>query len=377
MRALVEASAAFDQTAGIGRYSRNLLRRLPPLVPEWDWCLLHAPAPTRAPGIPSDWLADLNAEVVRVPMSRRRADQVWFRARLPLDAQLFAGRAGLLYSPDFTAPPALRVPRVITVHDLAFLTHPEHTTSALRSYLAAVVPREVARADVVAVVSEATRNALVDLLRVPAERVVVVRNGVEDRFFDPPPLTARQRAELGVPERFLLMVGTIEPRKNHLNVLRALATLPPGERLPLMIAGRPGWGCEETMATARQMEADGLLRLLDHVPEGMLPSLYATADAVLYPSWTEGFGLPILEAFAAGTPVVTGVAPALREVAGSLATHVEPGDVDAVAGAIAEVTHGGEGPGTAADRVAWARGFTWDAPASRLASMLRAVARPA
>lgn len=377
MRALVEASAAFDQVAGIGRYSRNILGRVMPMRPGWEWRLVHAPAQPSPAVDPHGWVPASGPRVVRVPMSRRRADQVWFRARLPLDIQLLAGRGDVLYSPDFTAPPAIRVPRIVTVHDLAFLTHPDQTTPALRSYLSDVVPRQVARADVVAVVSEATRRDVIELLGVPDDKLVVIRNGIEERFFDAPALGAQTLEALGIPGRFLLMVGTIEPRKNHLNVLRALGNMRPRDRLPLVIAGRPGWGFERTLTLARQMEADGLVRILEYVAEDILPSLYASADAVLYPSWTEGFGLPILEAFAAGTRVITGTAPALREVAGDLATCVEPGDADAIADAIAAHVTGKATVSGAPDRINRARSFTWDEPARQLAVVLQDIGRRA
>jgi len=369
MRALVEASAAFDQVAGIGRYSRSILQSVMPMLPDWEWRLLHAPEVHASAIDPNTWLSGRNTRTVRLPLSRHLADALWFRARVPLDAHVLTGRLDVVYSPDFTAPPALRVPRIVTVHDLAFLTHPEHTTRALRTYLSAVVPRQVARADVVAVVSEATRRDVGELLGVPDARIVVVRNGIDERFFGAPPLSVRSRDALGIPERFLLMVGTIEPRKNHMNVLRAISTLEPGARLPLVIAGRPGWGYEATLALARQMEADGLVHLLEYVPESVLPSLYASAAAVLYPSWTEGFGLPILEAFAAGTPVITGTAPALREVSGGLATFVDPADPDAIGDAIA-VHVVGQSTGAAARRIERARSFGWDEPARRLAEVL-------
>ncbi len=369
MRALVEASAAFDQVAGIGRYSRNILRSVIPELPGWDWRLLHAPV-ARSPAVdPDGWLRSGRIRTVRIPVSRRRADQIWFRAGVPLDIQMLTGRLDLVYSPDFTAPPAIRVPRIVTVHDLAFLTHPEHTTKALQTYLAAVVPRQVARADIVAVVSEATGRDVAELLDVPDDRIVVIRNGIEQRFFGAPRLDARNRDALGIPEHFLLMVGTIEPRKNHLNVLRALSALRAGDRLPLVIAGRPGWGYEPTLARARQMEADGLVHVLEYVPEPVLPSLYASAVAVLYPSWTEGFGLPILEAFAAGTPVITGTSPALREVAGSLATFVDPGQPDQIGDAIASHV-AGRHAGDGACRIERACLFGWDEPARRLAQVM-------
>src|SRR5699024_1975612 len=148
MRVLVEASAAYNQGAGIGRYSRNILQRLIPMGEADQFTLLRAPEDRGSSRFDaSSWP---NAQLKTLPFDRRNADRLWFRLRAPVDARLFAGSADVVYSPDFTAPPMWRVPRMITVHDLAFLTHPEHTTEALRRYLTSVVPRQVENADLVA-----------------------------------------------------------------------------------------------------------------------------------------------------------------------------------------------------------------------------------
>ena len=371
--ALIEASAAFDQGAGIGRYARNILTRLPDLGAVDRWVLLRAPehrgAPARYSPPPG------RTRVVTLPISRRRADQLWFRARLPLDVRLVAGRLDVVYSPDFTAPPAFGVPRMVTVHDLAFLTHPQHTTDALRRYLVTVVPRQVAAADRVAVVSNATAEDVVRLLGVPRERVVVARNGVEPRFLEAVPPGPEDRARLGLPERYLLMVGTIEPRKNHLTAFRALERAGLGDRLPLLVAGRPGWGYETALAEARRLSAAGIVRILDYVPEQSLPTLYAGATALLYPSWTEGFGLPVVEALAAGTQVITGTAPALREAGGTEAWYVEPSDVEQLAELLRRAADLTVTDDDRRRRRAWARQFSWDLAAQTISEQIRALAR--
>ncbi|HVL26318.1 MAG TPA: glycosyltransferase family 1 protein [Thermomicrobiales bacterium] len=370
MTTLVEASAAFDQGAGIGRYARNIITRLVCADDSDAWTLLRAPE-RRGPSPYLTLPANPRARTVTLPFSRRRADQLWFRARVPLDVRLLAGRGDVLYSPDFTAPPAFGVPRMVTVHDLAFLTHPEHTTDALRRYLSDVVPRQIARADRVAVVSEATREDVARLFSVPAERLVLARNGVDERFLTATPPTGEARARLGLPERYLLMVGTIEPRKNHLNALRALEEANLGTHLPLVIAGRPGWGYDAALAEARRLAARGIVRILDYVPEDDLPALYAGATALLYPSWTEGFGLPIAEALAAGTHVITGTAPALREVGGEWAWYADPADVDALAGLMRRAADLVDTDDERAGRRLWTRQFSWDQSAHTIRSQIR------
>ncbi len=373
MRTLVEASAAFDQGAGIGRYARNILSRLIDGSPD-DWTLVRAPVsrgaePKFNPPDPA------NVRTVTLPFNRRNADRLWFRLNAPVDIRLFAGSADVLYSPDFTAPPMFGVPRMITVHDLAFMTHPRQTTDALRRFLENVVPRQVERADKVAVVSHATRDDVMRLLSVPEEKIVVARNGVDERFFEAQALDPATRKQFGIPGRYLLMVGTIEPRKNHLAAMQAIEHAGMGIDLPLVIAGRPGWGHEAIMERARDMQARGLVVLPEYVPDAVLPGLYAGATAVLYPSWTEGFGLPIAEALASGSPVITGTAPALREVGGPEALYAEPEDIDALAQHIRDIA----GRTTTADdrarRQAWIRQFSWDFSTSTVLENLKSLSR--
>ena len=374
MKTLVEASAAFGQGAGIGRYARNIISRLIDASDDDDWVLVRAPS-ERVTTPYFDPVSSGRVKVVTLPFSRRSADRLWFRLRAPIDIRLLGGRGDVVYSPDFTAPPMAGVPRMITVHDLAFLTHPGHTTEALRRYLEDVVPREVARADKVAVVSHATRKDVVQLLGVAEEKVVVAANGVDDRFYRAAPLGRGARTRLGLPERYLLMVGTIEPRKNHLNAMRALEMSGVGNRLPLVIAGRTGWAYEETTREARRLANRGLVHLFDYFPDEDLPGLYAGAKAVLYPSWTEGFGLPVVEALASGTPVVTGTAPALREVGGDEAVYVDPDDVDGLAERIREVARQESSYDDRARRQQWTRRFSWDSSTSTVLENLKELSR--
>lgn len=371
MRVLVDASAAYEQGAGIGRYSRSLLSRVIPLMPEVEWTLFRTRDGVDSSFVTPGQLSGKRVRMVTAPFSRRRADQLWHRLRAPLDVRLMAGRASLVYSPDFTAPPAIGLPRIVTIHDLAFLTHPEHTTAALRTYLSQVVPRQVKRATHLAVVSEATRSDLVSVLDVAPSRISVVRNGVDRRFLDAVPLTAEQRSRMKLPAFYLLMVGTIEPRKNHDAVLRVLERLNPSIQIPLVIAGKAGWGCEQTMDTAMRLQANGKVCMLNYVPESDLPSLIASASILLYPSWTEGFGLPVIEGLAAGIPVVAGNAPAIQEAGGDVTHFVDPGDDEQILDAIEHELTRSDDIIDRKKRNAWAARFDWSISAMSLVDLLR------
>lgn len=374
MRTLIEASSAYNVGAGIGRYARNVLGYLIEQGQDDSWVLVRA---RQVLDEPVYWQtpAGENVRDKRLPFTRRNADRVWHRLRLPIDLRFFAGRGDVLYSPEFMAPPATRMPRMITVHDLAFLTHPDYTTPALRQFLGDVVPRQVAQAERIAVVSEAVGWDLIERLQIAEDRVVVARNGVEGRFFDAVPLDSYRRRALGIPDRYFLMVGTIEPRKNHLKTLRAFELAGVGKDMPLLLAGRPGWAYEATLEKVRELQARGLVKMLHYVPEDDLPGLYAGAQAVLYPSVTEGFGIPVIEALATGRPVLTGTAPALREVGGHQASYADPLDLEELTDRIRELASStGEDSRVRAARRAWARQFSWDAPGRVVLDSLREIA---
>lgn len=374
MRVLVDASAAFDQPAGIGRYARNVLTSAAGTDPDIRWTLARFPERRGAAPFPFDrdpaWPGDVSRRRT-APLTRRRADQLLFRFRAPADFRWLTGPGDVAYSPDFTIPRTGRVPAVVTIHDLAFLTHPDSAPAGLRAYLTKVVPAMVARCARVAVVSEATRHDVIAHLKVDPDRVVVVGNGVEPRFAHPTPLTVEQRAALGLPAEYLLMVGTLEPRKNHRNAFRALDHLPTGNRLPLVVAGRTGWDAGPILREAAQRGQHGQVIRLDYVPDAILPALYASASVALYPSWTEGFGLPVLEAMAAGVPVVTGVAPALREVGGADVWYADPNDPAAIAAAISAALH----PDGRIERAqARAMEYTWTRSGKALVTLLGSIA---
>jgi glycosyltransferase involved in cell wall biosynthesis len=374
MKTLVEASSAFNVGAGIGRYARNIITRLIASSDADRWTLMCARA---EPGESTffDRPPDANVRNVTLPFTRRNADRVWHRLNLPLDVRLLAGGADVVYSPEFMAPPMYGVPRMVTVHDLAFLTHPDQSTEALRKFLGTVVPRQIESAALIAVVSQAVRDDVMRLFNIPADKIVLARNGVDQRFFNSRPLDCAARKRLGIPEKYLLMVGTIEPRKNHLNTLRALEMSGVGARVPLVLAGRPGWAYEAALGEARRLSDQGLVRLLDYVPDDDMPGLYAGATGVLYPSFTEGFGLPVAEALAAGAPVLTGTAPALREVGGDEALYAQPEDVEGLASKLQQLIETDATDEDRARRQAWARQFSWDLSSSVVLESLRGLAK--
>jgi glycosyltransferase involved in cell wall biosynthesis len=348
-------------------------------MPESTFSLIYAPS-DRGPspyqtGIVEAFPNPGSVTVTRLPFGRRRADQLWFRARLPLKVQWFAGKADVAFSPDFTLPPVGKIPRAITIHDLAYEIFPERTSPALRAYLAAVVPKQIAQASRVLAVSQTTKQDLIERMNVDESRISVVMNGVEERFFQTSPLNPERKTELKLPDEYLLIVGTLEPRKNHLNLFKAIQLLDRHLDIPLVVAGRRGWEDEPIVREASLLAECGKVILANYVPDADLPSLYAGARAVIYPSWYEGFGLPVAEALASGAPVVASTAPALKETGGESAIYCDPSDPECIADKIIFALREEHGTEEArSGRKARAREFTWDRSGIALAGVLQQLA---
>lgn len=359
---------ALRQGGGIGRYTRGLvdaLLGLPGAESRRVTLVVARDADTRGMGaLPA------NAGVRRLPLDDRWLTILWHRLRLPAWVDAWAGPFDLFHAPDFALPPLRRAPGVVTVHDLSFLAYPAGAVPALRRWLGRAVPESVARAARVLADSEHSRRDLERLLGVDPARVTVLYPGVDARFR---PLSdgaelAAVRARHALPEHFILGLGTLEPRKNFDGLIRAFDRLAPMRpELQLVIAGGPGWLAEPIHAARAASSAADRVRMIGFVPDADLPALYSLAEVFAFPSHYEGFGLPLLEAMACGTPVVAADNSSLPEVAGDAALLVPAEDGAALAAAIARFL---DDPGLRAERVARGRaraaGFSWQAAAQRL-----------
>jgi glycosyltransferase involved in cell wall biosynthesis len=311
MNILLDASAAVHQRAGIGRYTQELLTALLELAPEHTWRIFYNRAADANPHPPLNRLPGVTIatgdkpwrlRVLLAHLLRRPQD-----ARLPAD--LFHATDNLL--------PYLRAPAVFTLFDLTHHFFPHTQASLNRWYLTLMLPRFLKTARAVIAISEQTRQDAMRLYGLPGEKITAIPLGVNTCFR---PINAADivatREKYTLPEKFILAVGTIEPRKN---LAALLPMLQMDERLHLVIAGKRGWLAEDFL---RQLEASGCqgrVTWLGRTPEADLPALYSAARLFAFPSLYEGFGLPVLEAMACGTPVVCANTSSLPEVAGEAA----------------------------------------------------------
>jgi glycosyltransferase involved in cell wall biosynthesis len=245
----------------------------------------------------------------------------------------------LFHATDYVLPRLSKIRSVYTLYDLTFLLFPRMHTPLNRWFLTWMVPRSLKAAGAVIVISEHSRRDLLNRYKVDQDRLNVIYLGVNHRF--QPASTGActaVRSKYHLPGRYLLSVGTLEPRKNFNTLLHVLLRLQKmGINTPLVLAGRKGWRFESFFQQLHRLGLTGQVLLLDYVDEADLPALYSAADLFVFPSLYEGFGLPVLEAMACGTPVVSSNAASLPEVCGEAARLVDPLDVEGWAEAIVSI----------------------------------------
>jgi glycosyltransferase involved in cell wall biosynthesis len=262
-----------------------------------------------------------------------------------LGAKAWERKAQVLHGPANGLPLlSFGVPSVVTIHDLAIYEHPEWFPSRQWLSTRLLVPRSLRRARVVVVPSAATKAAVGRHFPGALPRTRVIGHGVEGEFSAPIDggRLQRVRAGLSLPERFVLQVGTVQPRKNYETTLRALARIPESDRLPLVVAGSIGWNAEPSLRLIETLGLQRWVRLIGYISFEDLPALYRLASIVAFPSLDEGFGLPVLEAFASRVPVVAANAGAIPEVAGNAAILVPPTDDAALAQAFMDLARRAE-----------------------------------
>jgi glycosyltransferase involved in cell wall biosynthesis len=276
-------------------------------------------------------------------MSSVLRDSLWYPAGLRRRAR----SADVLHCPTFRGPRDGSVPTVLTVHDLAILRAPQAFPRWHRLYGRAGLARVLRAADAVLAVSEFTRDETVELAGVPPDRIRVVPNGVDGVF-----TADGDRAE----GEYILAVATLEPRKNLARAVDAAREA----GLELRVVGARGWG---------GVEVEGWV---GEIPDTELAALYRGARCLVYPSLYEGFGIPVLEAMACGTPVVTSRGTATEEVAGAAAVLVDPLDVVSIADGIRAAI--GRRDELVAAGIARARGFTWERTADAVVELWQELA---
>lgn len=244
----------------------------------------------------------------------------------------------VLFNPANVAPVGARVPQVVTIHDLAFLIYPQFFSRSFALYYRNIIPRIAREATAVITVSENTRSDLVEMLGVDPEKITVIRSAASESFARSVPRKrleeVRQRYRL--PQRFFLSVSSLEPRKNLKRLIEAYQVLPHEitDKNSLVLVGAGNRVFADPDIAARLQQGGGRVFAPGYIPADDLPAVYRLATALVFPSLYEGFGLPVLEAMAAATPVITSNLSSLPEVAGNAAVLIDPESIEELAAAM-------------------------------------------
>jgi len=328
---VVDVSAAVHRRAGLGRYAESLARALADAVPNGLGLFYN-----QERGVsPLTGLEHLPTSTVAMGYKPWRM-LVWVGQLSRVGFDRLVPGAHVFHATEHLLPPLRRVPTVLTVHDLSFRHLPAHHKTLNRLYLNAAMPLYCRRAGRIIAISECTKRDLVDAYGMPAEKVTVIYEAASPRFQpQSAEAIAAARAIHGLPDRYLLFVGTIEPRKNLTRLLAAFETIArEGLSDALVIAGRPGWLCGDFFSALEASPVRDRVILPGFVPDDDLPGVYGGAQALVLPSLYEGFGLPVLEAMACGTPVICSSTSSLGEISGDAALHVDPGQTSSIVSAI-------------------------------------------
>jgi glycosyltransferase involved in cell wall biosynthesis len=362
MKVVLDCRSVHPGMGGIGRATAALARHLPVALAPTDELVLLRDASVQTSAIVT------GAQVTDAPVDARMIDPVFEQFTLP--ALLDELAADLVHGTCFMTPIAAhRVARVATVHDVVFRRHPEVVDPPLASYLDRWSRVSCAVADAVVTVSDFSRREIAQVYRRVEAAIDVVPNAVDDAFH-----AIVRRPPQGRP--FVLYVGALEAKKNVAALLRAfdeLLRLRPELPHALVLAGgRGGQAFDVAQALAALGPARDRVHVVGHVPDDALLDLYARADLFAYLSRYEGFGLPALEAMAAGVPTIVSDRASLPEVVGDGALRVDPDDAPAVARAMLELLTAPDQARALVERGrVRARAFSWPAAATRLVEVYR------
>ncbi len=309
--------------AGIHQYIFQLLSQTPQFSQDLDFTV-YANETADLPHLPHIRYADS-----KLPTERPFARILWEQLHWPI--AIVRERANLLHSMAFVTPFWRPCPAIVTVYDLSFMYYPERYPTFRRHYLTSQTRRSCQSAQRVVAISESGRQDIHRLFSVPLSRIDVVPPGVAETYYP------RERAEVEafrhqeqLPDQFLLHVGTLQPRKNLIVLLEALAKIKRPNLLLVLVGGK-GWFFDEIFERVKALNLEQQVRFTGYVDDKTLPLWYNAATMFIFPSLYEGFGMPVLEAIACGTPVIAANTSSIPEVTGQAARLFDPQDVTLLA----------------------------------------------
>lgn len=323
------------EKAGIGHYTYYLVKNLLRLDKKNEYVLFFD---SRMERDQVEEFEQANVKVVFYPFSQYRRFLPVAYSQILTAAVLYKERLDVYHAPATSIPLSYRGRAVVTVHDLAIYKYPRFFPRGQFLSTKLVVPKSIKRAKKIIAVSEATKRDLKQMFKVGEKRMRVIYEGFVRERPSRPLVDVRSKYSLG--ERYVFFVGTIEPRKNLVNLIKgfnSVANLPSMKKVELILAGGPGWKYGDVIKSIKESKLGHRVRYLGYVPHDDKVHLIEHAAVFAFPSFYEGFGLPVLEAMSLGTPVVTSNVSSLPEVAGTAAVFVNPSKFKDIGQAIVQV----------------------------------------
>ncbi|GAB4171429.1 MAG: glycosyltransferase family 1 protein [Roseiflexaceae bacterium] len=357
--------------AGVSNYTEQLINHLG-LVDQTNRYTIFTTRGLRSLGLP----ANFRVRPSLIPTINPRIRVPWEQFLAPALLRLVG--ADLYHGVLNVMPLASPVPSVVTIHDLSPFLFPQTFRRVNRVYTRWAIRVACRNAAHLIAVSEFTKQEIIRWMHVPAERITVTHNGVQERFFPRPAaeLAAFRKAKQ-LPDRFILFVGTLEPRKNLPTLLEAYARIAADADLPLIIAGGKGWLYDPIFAKVEALGLSDRVIFPGFLDDDELPLWYQAATVFVLPSLYEGFGIPLLEAMACGTPVVASNRSSLPEVIGDAGVSADPTDPDVLGAALLQVLRDRELQADLRARgLERAKQFTWTNMAKRTLSVYQSVLHP-
>ena len=333
MQIAIDAHQIGGRKAGAETYVYNLVKYLARLEPNGDKFSIYLNSRRGVEGMESN----PNMEDRRIPSSITP-----FRYGFFYPLQSWRKRFDIFHA-QFSVPPLLRSRSVLTVHDLSFERFPQFFHRGVLTQMKLLMPWSCRRADHIITVSESSKRDLVEIYGLDPQRITVTYEGPGENCkpMETGQAKDRLREAYGIDGPFILYVGNLEPRKNLSRLLEAFAQLKRKDRIAhkLVIVGQKAWLYDEIFETVRTNSLEQQVILTGYVPSADLPVFYNAASLMIYPSLFEGFGLPVIEAMACGTPVITSYGSSLEEIASGAAVLIDPYSISSIAAAIEKVAN--------------------------------------
>lgn len=355
---------------GVGTYYKNLLNQLAVIDRQNRYLLFSSSWKVRFPLAKIPGFVNHRLIDARIPV--KVLNWLWYHYQYPPLEFFFKEKIAVAHSPTPMLLPC-RGKKIITIHDLFFITNQQLVQPESRSYFRSQLRKNVDKADGIICVSQATSSEFLQMFPLATAKTRVIYHGVAPLFFTVPSRPVELHKKYLLPEKYILFTGTIEPRKNLPTLLQALLKLKQtGIIIPLVIVGSRGWGAGEFLALEKELGSQ--VREIGYVENADLPYLYREAQLFVFPSLAEGFGLPLLEALACGTPVLCSELPVFHEIGHELPIYFKTTDVHDLAGKINALWKQNKETDRE-KRIAHARNFTWQNTAAKTLAFYQQLAQ--